>query len=793
MITYFESVQKTGQPFFVTVEKAIDRIRNGASKKIVEKVRAESDKTKRNEIKKGLPAICFSGKFNKRSDNSILEHSGFVCIDFDGYDDEWDMLNARHKFCNDKYSFAVFTSPSGDGLKVLVKIPKDVKNHKNYFLSLEKYYDCKEFDVTSKNISRVCYESYDPDICVNYESEEWSEILVEEHQTFDTNTSRPTIKLDDNNEVIRRLMIWWDSKFGLIPGQRSNNVFILASAFNEYGVDKVDAVTKLSEFSSESFPISEIRTIIDSAYKDVAKFGTKFYEDDKKIDSINEMVRKGVPKEDIIKLHKDVPTEQIESVVEANSSDNTFWVKNSRGEVRHVNHMYKEYLQNKGYFKYYVEGGSNFVFVKINNNIISDATDDNIKDETLDDLYNMSDLSIYNYFADKTKLFKEDHLSFLDRVEPSIMRDTKHEAYLYYNNCVVKVTADSVETLDYMSVKGLVWDNQKIDRDFKLVDSSDAEYRQFISNVSGGEEERIASIESTIGFLLHSYKPNGFCPAVIINDEVISDNPEGGTGKGMFVSAVGYMKRRVNIDGKTFSFTKSFPYQRVSADTQILVFDDVNKGFEFEKLFSVITEGITLEKKNKDEIYIPFERSPKTIITTNYAIKGVGNSNERRKWELEFSQHYSKNYTPEDEFGHYLFTDWSEDEWNKFDSYMITNLQMYLKHGLRTSKFKNLEERRFIAQTHHDFYEWAKDPQNKYTQAGACFAINEIYHQFGQDNPDFGPRGKYSMPMIKFRHWLYAWGDFAYGQKPVEDRDTSINARCIKFERYVPTQNSLKL
>jgi hypothetical protein len=588
-------------------------------------------------------------------------------------------------------------------------------------------------------------------------------------------------------------MIWWDSKFGLLPGQRSNNTFILASAFNEYGVDKIDAVTKLSEFASESFPINEIRTIIDSAYKDVAKFGTKFYEDDKKIDSINEMVRKGVPKEDIIKMHKDVPTDQIESVVESNSSDNTFWIKNSRGEVRHVNHMYKEYLQNKGYFKYYVEGGSNFVFVNINNNIISDATDDNIKDSTLDDLYNLDDLSIYNYFADKTKLFKEDHLSFLDRVEPSIMRDTKHEAYLYYNNCVVKVTADDVETLDYMSVKGLVWDNQKIDRDFKLVDSSDSEYRKFISNVGGSEEERIKSIESTIGFLLHSYKPNGFCPAVIINDEVISDNPEGGTGKGMFVSAVGYMKRRVNIDGKTFSFTKSFPYQRVSADTQILVFDDVNKGFEFEKLFSVITEGITLEKKNKDEIYIPFERSPKTIITTNYAIKGVGNSNERRKWELEFSQHYSKNYTPEDEFGHYLFTDWSNDEWNKFDSYMISNLQMYLKYGLRTSKFKNLEERRFIAQTHHDFYEWAKDVQNKYTQAGSCFAINEIYQQFGQDNPDFGQRGKYSIPMIKFRHWLYAWGEFAYGQKPIEDRDSSINARCIKFERYVPTQNSLKL
>ena len=74
----------------------------------------------------------------------------------------------------DKYSYSVFTSPSGNGLKVLVKIPKDISNHKNYFLSLEKYYDCKEFDVACKDISRVCYESYDPDIYVNEDSVEFT-------------------------------------------------------------------------------------------------------------------------------------------------------------------------------------------------------------------------------------------------------------------------------------------------------------------------------------------------------------------------------------------------------------------------------------------------------------------------------------------------------------------------------------------------------------------------------------------------------------------------------------------
>ena len=153
----------------------------------------------------------------------------------------------------------------------------------------------------------------------------------------------------------------------------------------------------------------------------------------------------------------------------------------------------------------------------------------------------------------------------------------------------------------------------------------------------------------------------------------------------------------VTIDGKGFSFQKSFPYQRVQVDTQVLVFDDVSKHFDFERLFSVITEGITLEKKNKDEIHIPFERSPKIVITTNYAIKGAGNSFERRKWDLELKQYYNKSFTPETEFGHMLFSGWDEYEWNKFDNYMISNLQSYLNKGLVRSEFKNLKTRKFIA------------------------------------------------------------------------------------------------
>ena len=225
------------------------------------------------------------------------------------------------------------------------------------------------------------------------------------------------------------------------------------------------------------------------------------------------------------------------------------------------------------------------------------------------------------------------------------------------------------------------------------------------------------------------------------------------------------MKKNVVINGKEFSFDKSFAYQLVSADTQILTFDDVKKNFIFENLFSVITEGITLEKKNKDAIKIPYEQSPKVIITTNYAIKGKGNSFDRRKWELELTRYYNTDMTPFDEFGRLLFDDWDDGEWCRFDNYMLNNLKFFMKNGFIKSKFKNLETRRFIAETNHQFYEWVSDRDNNLLDRTLYKA--DAYNQFVADNPDYYKK----LTRIQFGKWLVAYANFVMGKNPEEGRD----------------------
>jgi len=771
MITYFKSINDTSSPYHVDVSVAISRIRDGKSMQLVTDVRFETDKNKRNEKKKLLPAICFSGQFSKRADTACINHSGLICIDFDGFDDDVHLSDFRKKVESDDYTYACFLSPSGDGLKVLVRIPKNPMHHKHYFNALKTYYNIPQFDTTSRNISRVCYESYDPDIYVNELSSIWTQIEGDVEVPVER---KPVMfVVEDHQEIVRRLNLWWNKNHGMVPGQRNNNLFILASALNEYGINKEDAMAVLHEHDVDGSMSREIPTIIYSAYKNVQQFNTKYFEDKEKETSIKNDIKMGIPVEQVVDKYA-ISTDQVPD------SDEDFWTKSSKGKIDLVPHLFRRFLERSGFYKYYPPTSMNFVFVRVVDNTISDVNEDVIKDFVLKYLYDRNDMSVYNFFAINTKFFQETFLNYVSKIDADFIKDTPDVAYLYYLNCAVRVSKSSIDMIDYKDLSGYVWEKQKIQRNFNISSFDDCEYKRFINNIAGDTPDRQRSVESTIGYLMHSHKPASYAPAIILNDEVISDNPEGGTGKGIFVKSISHMKKMVIIDGKGFSFQKSFPYQRVQVDTQVLVFDDVARHFDFERLFSVITEGITLEKKNKDEIKLEFEDSPKIVITTNYAIRGAGNSFERRKWDLEFKQHYSKNYTPESEFGHMLFTDWNDDEWIRFDNYMISNLQLYLNKGLMQSEFKNLKTRKFIAETSADFWEWCTSKDNMGTKANMPTLGNTLYNSFVSEYPDFGNYGRYKISQIKFYRWLDSFGEYQYGMKPEITR--GANGKNVEFK-----------
>jgi hypothetical protein len=238
---------------------------------------------------------------------------------------------------------------------------------------------------------------------------------------------------------------------------------------------------------------------------------------------------------------------------------------------------------------------------------------------------------------------------------------------------------------------------------------------------------------SVIGFLCHSYRSSAHNKAIIINDEEISENPNGRSGKGLFTQAIGKIRKLASIDGKNFSFDKSFHYQTVKVDTQVMAFDDVRKNFNFENLFSLITEGITLEYKGRDAIKLPVSRSPKVVITTNYTIGGTGGSFEGRKFEVEFSDYFNYKHTPIDEFGHMFYDDWDDEEWLRFDNCMVKCITHYLTNGLVKYKHSNLETRKFIKETCYEFYEWTEEDN---LPLNTRLKPSEYYEAFLMEYPD---------------------------------------------------------
>ena len=780
IITIFKNIKETDTPFYRDISVALDRIKSGATKDIIKNIRQCKDKSDRNELKKKLPAICFSGKFNKRNDNSLIKHSGLICLDFDDYANKKAMLKEKETLSKDKYVYSVFVSPSGNGLKVLVKIPEDSDNHVNYFNSLQNHFQSENFDKTSKNVSRVCYESYDPFIYLNLNSSVWTTIEEPEYKEINTHQDTPTIPITDENKVIEILVRWWTKKYPMLSGQRNHNVFVLSMAFNDYGINKSLAGYILSQYATEDFTQEEINRTIDSAYANTNNFNTKYYEDEERLIQVKDKLRRGVSKKEVRHQLSEsgLDGNTIDFVIDRVEKENStlsFWTKSDKGIIKIVHILFKGFLEDNGFYKYCPEGSKNYVFVKVTNNLIDHTSEKEIKDFILNHLIDLEDLSIYNYFADSVRYFREEFLTLLNTIDIYFIEDTKDISYLYYKNCAVKITQDLVEPIDYLDLGGYVWKDHVIDRKFNICEYDDCVYKIFISRVCGDDNGRMHTMESTIGFLMHGYKNLSYCPAVILNDEVISDNPEGGTGKGLFMNALSQMKKLVVIDGKAFAFERSFPYQTVSADTQILCFDDVKKNFDFERLFSVVTEGLTLEKKNKDAIKIPFSKSPKIAITTNYAIKGSGNSFTRRKWEVELHQHYNKNHTPLDEFGKHFFADWDDSDWCSFDNYMVSCLMRYLEKGLIKSEFVNLQIRQLSAETSHDFIEWCGlvqgNQKNQMLIIGEKLMKQDLYLEFVSEYPDYGPKAKMTISRTRFYKWLISYSLYVTGNQPEEGRD----------------------
>ena len=161
-VTIYPKVYNTqDEPRYISLNTALERIQTGAKNlERIEALRA-GDKSQKKE----LPIVLFSGVFEQRNDEGIIDHSSHIVTDFDHVDVE----HVKALLCMDEYVYAVWVSPSGDGLKALVRVSHP-ERHRDHFRALQVYFDKTyglEVDPSGINESRACFESYDPEICID--------------------------------------------------------------------------------------------------------------------------------------------------------------------------------------------------------------------------------------------------------------------------------------------------------------------------------------------------------------------------------------------------------------------------------------------------------------------------------------------------------------------------------------------------------------------------------------------------------------------------------------------------
>ena len=119
-------------------------------------------------LKKNLPGLLWSGRFARRANDALIEHSGLLCVDVDSLGAK--LRDVREKLLTSPHLFALFLSPTGDGLKAIFRVPADASKHLGSFRAVSRHVldiTGVQVDQACKDVARLCFVSNDPQAYFN--------------------------------------------------------------------------------------------------------------------------------------------------------------------------------------------------------------------------------------------------------------------------------------------------------------------------------------------------------------------------------------------------------------------------------------------------------------------------------------------------------------------------------------------------------------------------------------------------------------------------------------------------
>ena len=210
IVSYFKNLKK---PLYneLSIIKILDEIKSGRWKEQIKSMRLAKSKERDDIYKKSkleLPCFSTSATFDgTRNQKNIKEYNGLISLDYDNLTNE-EVLDVKNEICQLKYTYACFISPSGVGLKVFVRTKSIKENHKAMFLKVSTYYDSKinaDSDPSCKDITRLCFVSYDDDLFINEHSIYFDDNLQTEKTISKKIHKENQIKKGERNTYILKI------------------------------------------------------------------------------------------------------------------------------------------------------------------------------------------------------------------------------------------------------------------------------------------------------------------------------------------------------------------------------------------------------------------------------------------------------------------------------------------------------------------------------------------------------------------------------------------------------------
>lgn len=236
---------------------------------LIQQGKKEEAALKKKQLVAFSPSVILK---DSRHIENIEKYNGFVHLDFDKL--SIDKLKSTFKVLTEiPYTFMCFISPSGKGLKVFIELDSKMEDHDVAYQVVKKYYEKAtglKADNRCKDIARLCFMSYDPDLYKNISNEKF--IIKMTDVPSAPFTSSLKAEPDLNAEVdlnitmqFQQQIEFTNRKVQYIEGDRNNYIYSLASNCNRAGIPQ-ENTTELS-FLYFDLPEREIRASVQSAYK----------------------------------------------------------------------------------------------------------------------------------------------------------------------------------------------------------------------------------------------------------------------------------------------------------------------------------------------------------------------------------------------------------------------------------------------------------------------------------------------------------------------------------------------